>query len=50
VVLCCGFKPCNQLTEALKDKVPELYAIGDCVAPRKVINAIWEGFRIARLI
>ena len=27
-----------------------VYAIGDCVEPRKVINAIWEGFRIARLI
>ncbi|MCD6300060.1 MAG: FAD-dependent oxidoreductase [Dehalococcoidales bacterium] len=49
VVLATGLKP-NSRLEALKGKVPEIYAIGDCVEPRKVINAIWEGFRIARLI
>ena len=30
--------------------MPEMYAIGDCVETRKIINAIWEGFRIARLV
>ena len=49
VVLAAGLKP-NSRLEALKGKVPEIYAIGDCVEPRKVINAIWEGFRVARLI
>ena len=50
VVLALGFKPRDGLQENLQDKVPEVYAIGDCVEPRKVINAIWEGFRMARLI
>jgi len=50
VVLALGLKPNRELEEALKDKVPEIYVIGDCVEPRKVINAIWEGFRFARLI
>ena len=50
VVLAVGLKSNNRLEEALKGKVPEMYAIGDCVEPRKVINAIWEGFRFARLI
>ena len=50
VVLALGFKSDEILVEALRDKVPELYVIGDCVEPRKVINAIWEGFRTARLI
>jgi len=50
VVLALGLKPCGELLEALKDKVPEVYAIGDCVEPRKVLNAIEEGFRTARLI
>jgi len=50
VVLGIGFKPNGGLLEILKDKVPEVYAIGDCVEPRKVIDAIWEGFRTARLI
>jgi len=34
----------------LKDKVSEIYVIGDYVEPRKVLNAIWEGYRFARLI
>jgi len=50
VVLALGLKPNRRLEETLRDKVPEIYAIGDCVEPRKVINAIWEGFRFARLI
>lgn len=50
IVLAMGLKPNERLLDALRDKVPEVYAIGDCVEPRKVINAIWEGFRIARLI
>ena len=50
VVLALGLESCNGLAEALQDKVPEVYAVGDCVEPRKVINAIWEGFRTARLI
>jgi len=29
---------------ALKGNVPELYRIGDCVAPRKVDMAIHEGY------
>lgn len=50
VVLAIGLKPDGGLFGALKDKVPEVYASGDCVEARKVINAIWEGFGIARLI
>jgi hypothetical protein len=34
----------------LKGKVPELYRIGDCVAPRKVDMAIWEGHKLGREI
>ena len=50
VVVAIGLKSNDELSEALRDKVPELYVIGDCVEPRKVINAIWEGFRTARLV
>ena len=49
-MIAVGSKPNKGLKETLKDKVPEIYVIGDCVEPRKVINAIWEGFRLARLI
>lgn len=50
VVLAVGLKPNVRLSTALKGKVPEIHAIGDCVEPRKVVNAISEGFRLARLI
>lgn len=38
----------DALQRALKGKVSEIYAIGDCVAPRLAINAIREGFMVAR--
>jgi 2,4-dienoyl-CoA reductase-like NADH-dependent reductase (Old Yellow Enzyme family)/thioredoxin reductase len=38
---------CDGLYRELKGKVPELYAIGDCVSPRKVDAAIREGFLTA---
>ncbi len=50
IVLAGGMKPNTELLEALQDKLPEVYAIGDCVKPRLVLHAIWEGFRTARLI
>ncbi len=50
VVLAVGLKSNDELLKALKHKVPKVYAIGDCVEPHKVINAIWEGFHTARLI
>ncbi len=45
-----GMTAISGLHEDLKDMIPETYAIGDCVKPRRIMDAIWEGFRIARLI
>lgn len=50
VVIAVGLKPNRELSNALKQKAREVYFIGDCVEPRKVMNAIWEGFRMARLV
>ena len=50
VICAIGLQPCNDLVGALKNKVPEVYAIGDCVEPRKVLHAVWEGYRVARLL
>ena len=36
------------LSAKMKGKVNELYAIGDCVAPRDIGAAIFEGHRLAR--
>jgi hypothetical protein len=43
VVICGGKAPRDGLAAALEGLVPELHAIGDCVAPRHVAMAIREG-------
>ncbi|MFC5995762.1 FAD-dependent oxidoreductase [Pseudonocardia hispaniensis] len=43
VVLATGRQADDALYLALKGQVPNLHRIGDCVAPRKVDHAIYEG-------
>ncbi|MBI2858551.1 MAG: FAD-dependent oxidoreductase [Chloroflexi bacterium] len=50
VVLAVGLRSEDKLSKALASTAPEVFTIGDCVQPRKVINAIWEAFRTARLV
>jgi 2-enoate reductase len=51
VVLATGMEPEKGLRpESLKEKVPEVYALGDCVEPGKVIDAVWGAFHTACLI
>lgn len=47
VVLALGDKPNRQLYQKLFGKVPELYMVGDCVKPAKVMEAINDGAYIA---
>jgi 2,4-dienoyl-CoA reductase (NADPH2) len=44
VVMATGMKPRNMLAGQLEGKVPLLKVVGDCVKPRKVKDAIEEGF------
>ncbi len=50
VVLTCGRLPNEFLKEALAGKVPELYAVGDCVRPRSIGAAVHEASYWARQI
>jgi NADPH-dependent 2,4-dienoyl-CoA reductase/sulfur reductase-like enzyme len=51
IVLAVGMESIGtSLEENIEDKVPQVYKIGDYVRPRKVLNAIWEGYRLARLV
>ncbi len=50
VVLAMGSRSTDHLYRALKAKVPEIHAVGDCVAPRGVHHALLEGTRAARAI
>jgi 2-enoate reductase len=47
VVLSIGGKSVNGLLPQLNQRVGEVHAVGDCVAPRKVIDAIWEAHKRA---
>ncbi|GAB6063340.1 mycofactocin system FadH/OYE family oxidoreductase 2 [Deferrisoma palaeochoriense] len=48
VVLAVRQEADDALYKALKGRVRELHRIGDCVAPRKVDMAIWEGHKVGR--
>jgi 2-enoate reductase len=50
VVLALGLR--SEIGLLMSEEVKELspICIGDCLEPRKIINAVWEGFRVGRLI
>lgn len=50
VVLATGAKPVNALFAHLRNKVKELYIIGDAKAPRRALEAVAEGFAVGREI
>lgn len=50
IVLAMGNIADNALYRALKGKVKEVYPVGDCVAPRRIITAIWEGHQAGRAL
>lgn len=50
VVLAAGNKARDNIYSELKGQVKVLYAVGDCVAPRKVQDAIREGHMAGRTI
>jgi pyruvate/2-oxoglutarate dehydrogenase complex dihydrolipoamide dehydrogenase (E3) component len=47
IVLALGSRPNQELAKSLEDRVAEIYAVGDCVTPRKAKEAIHEGFEAA---
>ena len=50
VVSATGSKPNKELENTVRGAVKEIYTVGDCVRPRKIIDAIREGAYVARLI
>jgi 2,4-dienoyl-CoA reductase-like NADH-dependent reductase (Old Yellow Enzyme family)/thioredoxin reductase len=50
VVIAVGSKPAGSLVEALENKVPELYSVGDCNQPRIIMEAIYEGSMVGRCL
>jgi 2,4-dienoyl-CoA reductase-like NADH-dependent reductase (Old Yellow Enzyme family)/thioredoxin reductase len=50
IVVAVGSRPNQDLLPALQGKVPEVYAVGDCVEPRRAHQAITEASKVAREI
>ncbi|MFQ5761607.1 MAG: FAD-dependent oxidoreductase, partial [Candidatus Bathyarchaeia archaeon] len=50
VVMAVGIRSDRELADALKTKVPSLYVIGDCLMPRKLKDAVHEGFRVGNIV
>jgi hypothetical protein len=44
VILACGFKSRDDLLEGLEKTDIPVYPVGDCIKPRKIYDAIHEGF------
>ncbi len=47
IVIAAGAKPNNDLAQALDGKVADLRSVGDCVEPRRLLEAIHEGWLAA---
>lgn len=50
VVVVMANRPNDTLYFTLKNKIKELYRIGDCVAPRRIDMAILEGSNVGRML
>jgi 2,4-dienoyl-CoA reductase-like NADH-dependent reductase (Old Yellow Enzyme family)/thioredoxin reductase len=50
VVMAVGAKPVETLSEKIREIVPEVHMIGDCVEVRKIIDATNEGAEVGRMI
>jgi len=50
VVLALGMKPENELYKSLLYECEEIYKIGDCKQPRKIHDAVWDGWVIGSTI
>ncbi len=47
VIVCTGMKSLNILAESFYGITPNVTMIGDCVKPRKIMEAVFEGHSIA---
>jgi 2,4-dienoyl-CoA reductase (NADPH2) len=50
IVSALPLKPNAALFTSLEGKVPEVYAIGDCEEPRLIVDAIADGYRVAKAL
>ena len=50
IILAMGSRSNQRLYDALKEKVPEIHLVGDCVKPRRIMDAIAEGSYVGHIL
>jgi len=50
IVPALPMKPDRTLFDSLQEKVPEVYAVGDCADPRLIVDALADGWRVGKAI
>jgi NAD(H)-dependent 7beta-hydroxy-3-oxo-delta4-cholenoic acid oxidoreductase len=50
IVLACGARAVDNLSDKIRDTVPEVHVIGDAKQPRRALEAIREGARVGRAV
>ncbi len=50
VIVAAGFKSENRLEDELYDKMDNIVVVGDAEAPRKILNAVHEGYHTVRIM
>jgi len=50
VVVCTDGVGNNSLYHSLKGKVKELYRVGQCVSPRRMLDSIFDGARVGKAL
>jgi thioredoxin reductase len=50
VVPAIPMKPNATLSESLKGRIPEVYAVGDCNNPGLIADAVADGWKIANMV
>jgi 2,4-dienoyl-CoA reductase-like NADH-dependent reductase (Old Yellow Enzyme family)/thioredoxin reductase len=50
IVVCSDGRPNDGLYQDLKGKVGALYAVGQCLAPRKMLDSIYDGYCVGAVI
>lgn len=50
VVLAVGFRPDRDLYNLLRNKIANVFLVGDCRKAMNIMNSIWDAYEVARFI
>ena len=50
ILLALPLSPNTELLQSIEGKIPEIYQVGDCREPRRILHAIHDGSHVGRLV